>query len=192
MDRKLQIKAGYISNLTDARYFAALGVQWLGFNFRKDELNALQLEDAKTIQNWITGPTIVAEFNKANADYIFEICHQLQTNFIQIPEQANLTDLHQDYKIMQVCLDNNYDKNQHAAFLRLDMHSVEQVNAALAHHKKIIFKINENIDLTKYIIKNTPLTSIEIQGSNETEVGIKSYEELNTLMDWLELNDYLF
>jgi len=192
MKRKLQIKAGNIGNLTDARYFAALGVQWLGFNFRKDEPNALQLEDAKTIQNWITGPTIVAEFSTIEVDYIFEICHNLQTNFIQIPGQDNLHDLHKEYKIIQVYHNNNYDKNGQTSFLRLGMHSVEQVNAAISHHKKIIFKINDDIELTKHIIKNTQLVSIEIQGSNEQEVGIKSFDELNDLLEWLELNNYLF
>jgi len=190
MKQTLQIKAGNISNLTDARYFAAMGVQWLGFNFRKDEPNALQLEDAKTIQNWISGPTIVAEFNTIEVDYIFEICHQLQTNFIQIPDHENLQKLQQDYKIIQVC-DNISERKLYAKHVRLPMQSIEQVNAALTDHQKIIFKINEDIELTKNIIKNAQLWSIEIQGSNEQEVGLKSYDELNDLMDWLEANDYL-
>jgi len=88
MERKLQIKAGNIGHLTDARYFAALNVTWMGFNFRKNDPQALQLSDAKTIQDWIIGPTIVAEFDEIDTDYIFQVCDQLQTNWIQLPQKT--------------------------------------------------------------------------------------------------------
>ncbi len=193
MQKKLQIKAGNISHLTDARYFAALGVQWLGFNFKKNKANALTLEDAKTIKNWITGPTIVAEFDTMDIDFIFERCHQLQTNWIQIPPQKNLHNLHQAYQIIQIYNNTNFSKeaSTHMKFAQLPMQSVEQINAALSVTPQIIFKIHQNLELTKHLIKNTRLTSIEIQGNNENEVGKKSFEELNELFDWMEANTYL-
>lgn len=188
MERRLRIKAGNISHLTDARYFAAYGVQWLGFNFIKDQSNALQLEDAKTIKNWIAGPTIVAEFDKIEVDYIFEICHQLETNWIQIPGKSELINLLSDYQIIQTFDHNDVSNTNNKDVFRFNMHSLNQVNDVLQTNPAAIFKVNDDMELTKNIILKTKLTSIEIQGAHESEVGLKSFDEINDLFDWLEYN----
>jgi len=195
LERRLKIKAGNISHLTDARYFAAYGVQWLGFNFNKENPNALQLEDAKTIKNWIAGPTIVAEFDNLEADYIFKICHQLETNWIQIAGKDESLHLLSDYQVIQTFEDahtsNSNVSDSKADILRFDMHSLDQVNDILQTNPSAIFKVNDDMLLTKNIIMNTPLTSIEIQGAHEKEVGLKSFDEINDLFDWLEHNQFV-
>jgi len=158
----------------------------MGFNFKKEDPNALQLEDAKTIKNWIAGPTIVAEFNNIEVDYIFEICHQLETNWIQIPGESESLNLLSDYQIIQTFDHSTIVNSNNSDTVRFYMHSIDQVNAILQTNPTAIFKINDDIKQTKNIIMQTQLTSIEIQGSNEKEVGLKSFDEINDLFDWLE------
>jgi len=38
----------------------------------------------------------------------------------------------------------------------------------------------------KQIIQQTNLQAIEISGSSEPEVGLKSFDAINELFDWLE------
>ena len=61
MGLQYKVKAGSITNLTDARYFNALGADWIGFNLDVLSENSLALKDAKEIKNWLFEPKIVIE-----------------------------------------------------------------------------------------------------------------------------------
>lgn len=193
MSKKLKIKAGNISNLTDARYFAAYGVEWMGFNFKKNDTQALQLEDAKTIKNWIVGPTIVAEFDKFNPDYIFEITNQLQTNWIQLPINEYINDHPKDYNVIYRCDFANIksiSEGSNNMFLS-EVHNHNEVEAILKLNSNYIFKIVAKFEIQRKIIEKTNLTAIEIEGSEEEKVGLKSFDAINTLFDWLEEKGFI-
>ena len=55
------VKAGSITNLTDARFFAAYDVDFIGFNFDPKSPDYISPQNALAIKGWITGPKIVAE-----------------------------------------------------------------------------------------------------------------------------------
>ena len=58
----MKIKASSINNLTDARYFAAWNVEWLGFSLQAGSSNYTRPQDVKEIKEWLVGPKIVGEF----------------------------------------------------------------------------------------------------------------------------------
>ena len=58
----MKIKASSINNLTDARYFAAWNVEWLGFSLETGTSNYTTPQDVKEIKDWLVGPKIVGEF----------------------------------------------------------------------------------------------------------------------------------
>jgi len=174
MKRQIKIKAGNISNLTDARYFAAYMVEWMGFNFSKTDTNALQLEDATTIKNWIVGPKLITEFDTIDLDYIFQVTTTLGTNQIQLNSDEDVSKL-----------------NEYQIFKKpIMVTSVEEANAVLKKNENALLNINGNIDLAKQIIEKTTVTAIEIQGSAEIQTGLKSYDEINDLFEFLEDKDY--
>jgi len=192
MRKKLKIKAGNISNLTDARYFAAYGVEWMGFNFKQNDSQALQLEDAKTIKNWIVGPTIVAEFDKFSPDYIFEITNQLQTNWIQLPFNEYINSL-EDYNVIyRYNLANAVSISEvHNNIFLSEVHNHNEVEAILKLNSNCIFKVVAEFEIQRKIIEETNLTAIEIEGSGEEKVGLKSFDAINMLFDWLEEKDFI-
>ena len=63
---KTKIKANSITNLTDARYFAAWEVEWLGFNLNPGESIALQQVPA--IKDWVDGVKIVGELSQPSPE----------------------------------------------------------------------------------------------------------------------------
>lgn len=170
MKREIKIKAGNISNLTDARYFAAYMVEWMGFNFSKTDPNALQLEDAKTIKNWIVGPKLISEFDTIDYDFIFQVTENMQTKSIQL----NTAETFQN--------ENNYQIIEKP----IVVNNLEEAEKILQEQPFAILSINGNIDLAKKIISKTRVTAIEIQGSAEEQTGLKSYDEINDLFDFLE------
>ena len=67
---KIKVKASDITNLTDARYFAAKEVEWLSFNFTEGVVGYIQPMKARAIFEWVEGVKIVGEFNNMTGDEI--------------------------------------------------------------------------------------------------------------------------
>ncbi|NNF21271.1 MAG: hypothetical protein HKN67_04970, partial [Saprospiraceae bacterium] len=61
IDRKLI--AQNITNLTDARYFAAWGIEYLSFNLNSESPYYIPMEKVKEIRDWVEGPKILIESN---------------------------------------------------------------------------------------------------------------------------------
>ena len=61
MPLKTTVKVNHISNLSDARYCAGMGVEMLGFGVIPGEQNYMPPDVFQDIRGWIAGPAIVAE-----------------------------------------------------------------------------------------------------------------------------------
>ncbi len=61
MALKTLVKVGSITNLSDARYCAGMGVDFLGFRVIEGQPNAITPARFQEIRGWITGPQIVVE-----------------------------------------------------------------------------------------------------------------------------------
>lgn len=192
MVSQLKIKAGNISHLTDARYFAAYGIEWMGFNFRSKDQNKIDIETAKTIIDWIEGPQIIAEFDCLDVDYIFHICHQLQINKIQLPV-AHFTNVVEDYEVFWK---GNADQLNQLQTLpsKLIIDSADEtqpIESILQKNNNTIISLSGSLEKNKYILNLPDLKAIEICGSNEQEVGMKAFDAINDLFDYLETTNQI-
>jgi phosphoribosylanthranilate isomerase len=82
----MKLKISSITSLTDARFFSAIGADYLGFCF--DVLNDrnISVSKAKEIIGWLHNPFIVGEFGIHQTKQEIEfIASQMQLNEIQIP-----------------------------------------------------------------------------------------------------------
>jgi len=61
MALRAPVYAGNITNLSDARYFAGMGVQWLGFQIDPNQTSYLNPQKFREIVGWVTGPALVLE-----------------------------------------------------------------------------------------------------------------------------------
>ncbi len=67
---KTFVKIGNITNLSDARYCAGMGVDMLGFPIAEAMENRLPADMFQEITNWVQGPTMVGEFGNASLEEI--------------------------------------------------------------------------------------------------------------------------
>ena len=130
----MQLKISAITNLTDARYFSAIGAHYLGLCFDVLNENNISIAKAKEISNWLHEPVIVGEFglHQTNEEIQF-IAEEMQLNEIQIPfshPQKN---------------ELNFEK-----FLVLDDWSIDIRHWSFDYY---VIKINE-IDSTNSELKN--------------------------------------
>lgn len=89
----IKIKAGAISHLTDARYFAARDVDWLGFGLDATDAQAITNRQVAAIREWVDGPDICGEFGLAPAEDILAIATSLSLDAIQVDQFFPLHEL---------------------------------------------------------------------------------------------------
>lgn len=80
---RTKVKASAITNLTDARYFAAREVTWLGFCLDPADENYITPQEVLAIKEWVDGPLIVGEFNLQTTDEITAAIGLLNLDVIQ-------------------------------------------------------------------------------------------------------------
>lgn len=56
---KSPVFATHITNLTDARYFAAMGVEYIGFELAGDQPDRVDIDFMQKIKEWLEGPAII-------------------------------------------------------------------------------------------------------------------------------------
>lgn len=79
-----EVKAGPVTNLTDARYFAAREVAWLSFDCRAGSDARLPPATIHAIREWVGGVQYLGEFDLATAADIRELMDTLQFDAIQV------------------------------------------------------------------------------------------------------------
>ncbi|HMX39199.1 MAG TPA: hypothetical protein PKD78_02690, partial [Saprospiraceae bacterium] len=84
------IKASGVTNLSDARYFAAREVRFLGFNLDEGSAGYVEPSMLHAIREWVEGPLIVGEFSAAPIELVREAASFYRLDAVQVS-----TDQHQ-------------------------------------------------------------------------------------------------
>ena len=186
MPLKIPFKAGSITNLTDARFFAAYEVDYIGFCFDPQSPNYISPQNALAIKGWIHGPKIVAEFANQDLDNVLNII-----NFFE-PDVLELGDEYFDSTGLKINSDLPIifkTSKENAQFISskniLFILSEEENSFDLpAHQFPIMIDItNKEFDVSKFMGD-----AIQIKGVAEMEVGVRDYDELGELMEGLIKN----
>jgi len=157
----IKIKASQVSNLTDARYFAALGVDYLGFKLDLSHEERLSEALFHGIKEWVEGPKIVAEIGKTPLDLIHQIFNA------------------EDYDVIQSALPN-ISSDQ---ITDLSIDSLDELNNCLPSEIYLPdFSPFREMDLYAQKDKLQALC----KGSMEEKVGFKSYEDLDEFFEIYE------
>ena len=81
--KDIEIIATGITSLDQARYFAAMGVDWMGF-----DIAHLPVDDVKTISEWVVGPKMFVEIHEIAEDLLFELKDKVSLSGICLPLDA--------------------------------------------------------------------------------------------------------
>jgi len=80
-----------VNNLSDARYAAGMGVDWMGFQVDTEAERYVSPELFKAITSWVAGVQTVAETVILNPETLNRIKIEYQPDFIQFEQLENLT-----------------------------------------------------------------------------------------------------
>lgn len=210
---KTNVKATAITNLTDARYFAAWEVEWLGFNFNTGEDTYIAPQNMKAIKEWVDGVKIVGEFGIQAPEDILSAVDMLELEVVQLGNFATtdtLQILHQQEVpiIKEVVVTNTAELSRLEENLREQANFVEhfllnfdkngiqwkelsqselQLLKPLCERYPILLSIGMAGEEVLRILDTLPVGGISVQGGEEEKVGFKSYDELDEIFESLEV-----
>ena len=92
-----EIIASGLNTLDQARYFAAMGVDWLGFDLQK-----ITVEDLKAINEWVVGPKLFVEIENMTEDMLFELTQKIPVDGIHVSADMALPGWYAGRQILAV------------------------------------------------------------------------------------------
>jgi phosphoribosylanthranilate isomerase len=210
---KLKIKASQITNLTDARYFAAKEVEWLSFNFAENTDNYIEPMRARAMFDWVEVPHIVGEFTGFDAEAVNFYADNWGLKAVQTGENMEVFDLKSNYILKEIMVDYatnaeilrglmlplqnivavfqlNFELNNLTfSDLKTGLHplSIDDLSSLCADFK-IILNIDFQLVELEDIMHLTPF-GLSLKGGEEERVGVKSYDELDDIFDRLEIEE---
>lgn len=198
-----KIKGSHITNLTDARYFAAWGAEWLGFCVDTLSNNYMLPEEIIEIKDWIDGCKITLEFGIQDFNEINALVEKIKPQAIEIPIQS----YHKDFESLDTEIILRIDSidsmssiliNPNIYFLiafselQLTWDKIKVNTELLNLLKSLAVQVNLIVDLDfsknniKEIVEKIPFYAINLKGGEEEKVGLKSFDELDEILEVLE------
>jgi phosphoribosylanthranilate isomerase len=192
---KAQVKVSSIANLSDARYCAGMGVDWLGF-----PLQDISLERFTEIRNWLAGVQIVGEFTKASADQIKEMVDSFQPDVIEIDSSVSLVAIQEiaTPKILRVNIDSDNLPAIFAASAPYVSHfllvgdspdSLTGMEASVeiwAAQYSIILGLEIPDDDLEEWVEQSSIQGIGLVAGQEDRPGFRDFTDLMTILEKLE------
>lgn len=192
------IIAGPIKNLTDARYFAARGVQAVFFDIRPESSDYIPEYEAIAIKEWIDVDQLgfVMPGNNVVEDLL--MAENLKLNFVVWTNESATTQTASESKIMKYWKGNINDLN--TAKTKELLNSFDHLIIESPNQSALdIIVSDQNLLDTCYLMAENILNDktaivkwvndggkICLTGGEEEKVGLKSFDELDDIIDLLE------
>jgi phosphoribosylanthranilate isomerase len=198
----MKVIARNITNLTDARYFAAKEVGYLVFNLEEGASGYLDPSHMQAMREWVQGPLITGEFgDTAHVDTVNESVRFFGLDAVIVP--APLRAMQVDCNEVIVRLQWNgqapdvsgMDEGITAYLLDLsgsvptDWSQV--ADWAKTHlHKPLFVQFNGQVSELNAVRDVLKPYGISLTGGEEEAVGVKSFDEIEAIFDFLEADPY--
>lgn len=196
------IKAGRMTNLTDARYFAAREVDFLGFRLEEGVEGYLDPSLMHAIREWIQGPKITGEFTMPTPDLIAECASFFKLDAVQVPAVPDLAHalrhLDQDILIWVPCTEGPEAALEHIAPWRglaryaildcsgLDLKESDGlVWAPVAAAVPCLLHLDADSASWPAIHRAIGAAGLSVAGGAEEQVGVKSFDDIDLIFEAL-------
>ncbi|MBO9636611.1 MAG: N-(5'-phosphoribosyl)anthranilate isomerase [Siphonobacter aquaeclarae] len=186
------VKISDVTNLSDARYCAGMGVEWLGFS-----MDTLSLEKFQEIRGWLAGVSIVGETISADFSAIRELVERYQPDVVQIihPELLPAAKTLGLPVILRIDLADGLPASPDGAdyylidhsdpFAHLDVPTLNYLDPFAFRYPTLI-GFGLNVMNVKEVLKQIPFKGIALTGGEETRPGYKDFGEMMDMLELLE------
>jgi phosphoribosylanthranilate isomerase len=190
------VKAGNITNLSNARYCAGMGVEIIGFPVDKSASASVEISKIKEITGWLSGVSIAIEFNGKDFDkeYSAELIKELAPDYIQLPfelaaEFRKITSLPFLLWTNTLSLSSEIKSEDYILYTGNISAGDEVLRSFCKKHKTFLSCSETAGSAVLEIIKTIQPYGIELIGANEISPGLKSFDELSEILEILEVEE---
>jgi phosphoribosylanthranilate isomerase len=197
------VKISNVTNLSDARYCAGMGVEMLGFSIDESSQNYIAPKKFEEICSWISGISLVAETQETNPENIILALNAYPVQAIQIEHMDMIPYLAGsiEHKIILRVSADTYDHTEISSIVNRYSNDVayflveSESNALLTtewlqalgtlsedHAILVGFGLENETDVAK-LTEQYPNIGIALRGSEEIRPG---YKDFGSMMDILE------
>lgn len=205
MPFKTKIKLSRVNNLSDARFAAAVGIDYIGFCFEPAHAAYIAPIKAKEIMDWLTGSNLVAEFGSQELAVIKDISELLNVDAVEIENDI----LPDELPAIGRAIIKKIDVNQHTqeeiekiiqayqpycdAFHFYASSTPEKYDCEglvnLCKQVKVIWGLAFDEHNVLNIIESFEPYAIHIEGGDEERAGVRDFEALNNLLEVLTIEE---
>jgi phosphoribosylanthranilate isomerase len=198
MALKTTVIINEITNLSDARYCAGMGVDFIGFRIDNGHHKYVDVANFNEITNWVAGIGLIGETSDNQGDKSTEYnIDQLLIDGIELltgyDGQAalwvvSIADLQKNLPLL-----TNHQSNIKGIVLTGDDTSLTAEHRSnikeLATKFEVYLSFGIDADNVLTLIEELPIKGVALKGSDEIRPGYKDYNELADILEQLEEED---
>ncbi len=204
MALKCFVKVGNVTNLSDARYCAGMGVDLLGFPVDASRPGHVTPAAFGAIAGWVAGVQFVGEVDDADTVNLTQLLDVYALDWLQVSRTADWSEL-RHYGVSLICrvdwdavgtADRFFETYgpvaPHVSYFLLESEAAsldEAARAAVAEIAKqypLLLGFGLEPDTVEDALAQTAVRGIALRGSQEIRPGYKDFGALADLLETLE------
>jgi phosphoribosylanthranilate isomerase len=180
MSLKTFVKVGCITNLSDARYCAGMGVDMLGFRTIAGQENYIEPAQFQEIRGWISGPLVVAEaYGLSNPEDLTTILENYKPDYIEMGLQELSL-----FSTLPLPLVLSVHENDILEGLSVQPTYLLSKNPFKSSIPQLI-EVQSTEDVKRLL--DTEVKGIVLKGGTELKPGLKNFEVMHDVLELLEI-----
>lgn len=200
------VKISNVTNLSDARYCAGMGVEMLGFSIDEESPNYISPKKFEEICSWLAGVNLVAETAQTNPEKIIQALEQYPVHAVQVQEPGLLNYLRADLSlplILRISVDtyeageissilSRYESDFTHFLLESDQEAElseewMEILGQLSDEYPILIGFGlDNEYSVSALTELFPKLGIALRGSEEIRPGFKDFGSMMDILEALE------
>lgn len=198
MSLKTLVKVSNITNLSDARYCAGMGVEMIGFVMDKFSADYTSPEKMKEIKSWVAGVQVVGETQSADYEEVKALVEAYEIDVLQISEAGLLPQIADLGKpiILKLEFESAYLEDyleRYSQFVEFFLVEGSDFSDFARYTLKeysfnypIVLDFGITAENVNELLEEMQIKGIALKGSNEIRPGYKDYDELSEILEVLE------
>ncbi len=201
MDTPILIFARRITNLTDARYYAAREASFLGFNLEPGTDGFLDPVYMQAMREWVEGPAIIGEYHSPTpAEHLNEAVIFYQLDGLLIPYSDALPLIQADQIWVKMPVDSpdlaqlisNNSSYVAGWVLELPEHESSwlpytELLQPICRQHTIVLQYDGDTQEVTSVVQHIEPAGLALRGGEEEQVGVKSFDDVESIFEELGL-----
>ena len=182
------------TNLSDARYAAGMGVNYIGFSINPENAEYVTVDQVKTISDWLSGVSFIGDVG----DSLMSNVEEYGSTYIQISNALLIDDLDEPILSLDLTTDNKsevintlqtYSASVLFFIVNVDAEAFSSLQPQLkelCNNYQIYISTEFDSQKLALVLSEIKPTGIVLYGSNEEKPGFSNYDGIAEILEQLD------